>query len=408
VAVTVEPMRLPLRDPEFWQDPYPVLVEARHRHRTARTHSGEVVLLSAADVEAASSHPALVPLGLDALDRLGMTDGPFRRWRALSLNAQQGHDHNRLRSLVGRAFSPRQVDRVRTMLRGHIDGLLDGMEGRVVDVHAELGHEVPLFSICAFLGIPVGDRERIDAFMVGTEEGFSYPMTAEKQARADVGIAALYEYSAELIDRRRTSSGDDLVSALVTAEDEGDRLTHDELLAMIVNLIGGAVGSSDAAIANMVHLMATEPAEIDHVRRDPALVPAFVEEVLRFRPPFRSTRRKALSPVEIGDERLQAGATVLLSRQAANRDPERFTDPDRFRISRPQERHLSFGYGPHYCLGQALARLNLTETAAALVTRWSAVELVDERLRRVPFDPTERFESLRVRPVASTDQIPPR
>ena len=177
-----------------------------------------------------------------------------------------------LRSLVGRAFSPRQVDRVRHELRDHIDGLLDGMAGRVVDVHDELGHEVPLFSICAFLGIPVEDRERIDAFMVGTEEGFSYPMTPEKQARADAGIVALYDYSAELVDRRRQSSGDDLVSALVVAEVEGDRLTHDELLAMIVNLIGGAVGSSDAGIANMVHLMATEPAEADLVRRDPALV----------------------------------------------------------------------------------------------------------------------------------------
>jgi cytochrome P450 len=398
-------MRLPLRDPEFWQDPYPLLAEARQRHRTARSQSDEVVLLSAADVEVASSHPDLAPLGLDALDRLGMADGPFRQWRALSLNAQQGDDHSRLRSLVGRAFSPRQVDRVRTMLRHHIDGLLDGMAGRVVDVHDELGHEVPLFSICAFLGIPVEDRERIDAFMVGTEEGFSYPMTPEKQARADAGIVALYAYSAELVDRRRRSSGDDLVSALVVAEVEGERLTHDELLAMIVNLIGGAVGSSDAGIANMVHLMATEPAEAELVRRDAALAPAFVEEVLRFRPPFRSTRRKALAPVEIAGEHLDTGATVLLSRQAANRDPERFNEPDRFVVSRAQERHLSFGYGPHYCLGQALARLNLNETAAALFSRWSAVELVDDRPRRVPFDPTERFESLRVRPVSSTEEV---
>jgi cytochrome P450 len=401
MTVTTEPLVLPLRDPEFWQDPYPLLAEARRRHRTARSESGEIVLLSAADVEAASSHPALVPLGLDALDRLGMGDGPFRRWRALSLNAQVGDDHNRLRSLVGRAFSPRQVERVRVQLRAHLDNLLEGTAGRTVDVHAELGHEAPLFSICAFLGIPVEDRERIDGFMVGTEEGFSYPMTSEKQARADAGIDALYGYASELIDRRRRSTGDDLVSGLVLAEIEGDRLTHDELLAMIVNLIGGAVGSSDAGIANMVHLLATEPHEADVARGEPALVPAFVEEVLRYRPPFRSTRRKATAAVEIAGEQLEPGRTVLLSRQAANRDPERFADPDRFRVRRAQERHLSFGYGPHYCLGQALARLNLTETASAVLERWSAVELVDREPRRVPFDPTERFETLRVRAVPS-------
>ena len=396
MSTATEPAVLPLRDPEFWQDPYPAIDEARARHRVARSHSGELIPLSAADVEEASSRPDLVTLGVAALDRLGMTDGPFRRWRALSLNAQDGDDHARLRALVGRAFSPRQVSRVRDALTRHTEAIVDVMGDEEIEVHSRLGHEVPLFSICCFLGIPVEDRERIDRFMVGTEEGFSYPMTPEKQARADGGIVALYEYTADLVDRRRAAPGDDLVSALISVEEAGDRLSHDELMAMVVNLIGGAVGSSDAGIANMVHVLATEPGVHAELRAEPGLVEAFVEELLRYHPPFRSSRRKAVCDLELAGEQLAAGQTVYLSRQAANRDPVRFADPHRFDVRRARERHLSFGYGAHYCLGQALARLNLNVAADVLARRWSAVALCGEP-RRVPFDPPERFESLVVR-----------
>jgi cytochrome P450 len=387
-----------LRDAVFWQDPYPVIDEARRRHRVARSHSGELIPLAADDVEEASSRSDLVTLGVSALDRLGMADGPFRRWRSLSLNAQDGDDHARLRGLVGRAFSPRQVSRVRAQLTSYTEALVDAFGSDELEVHTQLGHEVPLFSICAFLGIPVQDRERIDEFMVGTEEGFSYPMTPEKQARADGGIVALYDYTTELVECRRAAPGDDLVSELSAVEDAGDRLSHDELLAMVVNLIGGAVGSSDAGIANMVHLMATEPGALDEVRADHSLVEPFVEEVLRFRPPFRSSRRKAVHDLELAGEHLAAGETVYVSRQAANHDPDRFEDPHAFRVRRPRERHVSFGYGAHFCLGQALARLNLNVTADVLTRRWEAVELC-EQPRRVPFDVAERFEALRVRPL---------
>jgi cytochrome P450 len=411
------PAVLPLRERAFWQDPYPYLAAARAQHRTALSHSGELVLIGADDLEAASAHPDLVPMGVAALDRLHMTNGAFRAWRALSLNAQVGEDHARLRALVGRAFSPRQVDRVRVLVRAHVHTVLDQLAARadgngnrdgdgdadgdagIVDVHHELGHAIPLFSICAFLGIASEDRHRIDEFMVGTEEGFSYPMTPEKQARADAGIEALYAYGTDLVERRRREPGDDLVTALVAAEIEGDRLREDELLAMVVNLIGGAVGSSDSAIANTVHLMATYPSEFDAARDDARLVPRLVEEILRFRPPFRSTRRKALAPLEIAGVPLAAGETVFLSRQGANRDPSRWSDADRFDPARAEVRHLAFGYGPHYCLGQALARLNLVETTSVLLERWSGVELIDPNPARVPFDPTERFVSLRVRPI---------
>jgi cytochrome P450 len=392
-----EPSVLPLRSVEFWQDPYPFYDEARARHRIAVGESGEPITLSIADLEAVSSHPLMVPLGLDALARLGITDGPFYEWRALSLNARDHDDHRRLRALVGRAFTPMQVQRVRPTVRAHVAALLDALAERgEMEVQDDFARDIPLFSICLFLGIPDEDRHEIEALHFGTEEGFGWPMTPERRHRAEAGIVGLYDYSRRLVERRRRAPQDDLVSALIDAEEAGDRLTEEELLAMVVNIIGGAIGSTQSAIANAAYLFATNPDQAALLRSRPDLDRQAVEECLRVAPPFRSTRRKALDDVELAGTSFHAGSTVLLSRQAANRDPERFVDPHRFAIERGDTNHASFGHGPHFCLGQALARANLVEAIPAMVRRCHDLEVVHPP-RRVPFDPTERFDSLSVR-----------
>ena len=394
---TAEPMVLPMRTRAFWQDPYPLFDAAREQCRTAVSESGEAVVLSIDDVEAMSAHPLMVPLGLDALDRLGIFDGPFREWRALSLNAREHDDHRRLRRLVGRAFTPMQVQRVRPLARENAHRLLDAVGERgEMDVQLDYARDVPLFTICAFLGIPDADRHEIEALHFGTEEGFGWPMTSERRQRAEDGIVGLYDYTHRLVARRRTDPQDDLVSALVHVEEEGERLTEAELYAMVVNIIGGAIGSSQAAIANAAYLFARNPDEAALLRADPELDRGAVEECLRYAPPFRSSRRKALGALHIAGLDLAEGDAVLMSRQAANRDPARFVDPHRFSIARGDDRHVSFGHGPHFCLGQALARANLTEAIPAMVQRCHDLELVDEPVR-VPFDPAEKFESLVVR-----------
>jgi cytochrome P450 len=400
------PMTLPLRTVAFWQDPYPILDEARACHRVAVGESGEPVTLAIEDLEAVSGHPAMAPLGLDALDRLGIKEGPFREWRRLSLNAQPGDDHTRLRALVGRAFTPRQVQRVRPLVHEHAHRLLDAVAERgEMDVMADYAHDIPLFAICVFLGIDETDRDEIQAFMVSTDEGFSWPMTDERKQRANDGIVALYDYVGRLVQRRRRDPGDDLVSALVQVEEAGDRLTQDELLAMVVNIIGGAVGSSEAAISNAAYLFATHPDQAQLVRGDRSIDRDVVEECLRYAPPFRSTRRKALEPLDIIGLHLEVDDTILVSRQAANRDPARFDDPHRFDVRRGDHRHAAFGHGPHFCLGQALARANLTEAIPILVRRCAELEVITDPIRRDPFGPAEKFDELRVRfvPLARDD-----
>ena len=389
-----EPMVVPLRDKAFWQDPYPILNQARARHRTAVSESGEAVILSIDDLETISAHPAMVPLGLDALDRLGITEGPFRDWRALSLNAREHDDHKRLRALVGRAFTPMQVQRLRPLVRAHADEVLDELAPRgTMEVQADYARDIPLFAICVFLGIAEQDRHEIEALQFGTEEGFGWPMTPERRKTADDGILGLYDYSRRLVEQRRRGPQNDLVTALINVEEQGDRLSEAELLAMIVNLIGGAIGSTSSAIANAAYLFATHPEQAALLRAHPELARPAIEEVLRYAPPFRSTRRKANDPVETAGMHLETGQAVLLSRQSANRDPARFDRPEEFDIARGDTNHASFGHGPHFCLGQALARANLTEAIPALVARCDNLEVAATPWR-VPFDPVEKFDAL--------------
>ncbi len=391
-----EPMLVDVRDPALWQDPYPVWTAARAQHRTARTPSGEPILLSADDLDDAGADPALAMLGLDALRRLGIEDGPFFAWRRLTLAALDGAQHERLRSVVGRSFTPRRVGVLREALRAHAESLLDeAAERGRFDVVADYATPLPLWVICRFLGLPEDADHEISVFLVGTEEGFTDPMTPERRARAEAGIVALYDVVSRLIDERRRSPREDLVSDLVEAKHAG-RLDNDELHALVVNIIGGAVGSSRAAIANGALLFLTHRDQTRLVQNDTALLRAAVEESLRFHPPFRSGRRKVIAHTEQFGLRLVPGQTVYLARQAANRDPARWTEPDRFDIRREERRHHSFGYGPHFCLGQALARIDLHEALGAFIMRADDFDLIDVDPVRVPGVPDEALERLDV------------
>jgi cytochrome P450 len=399
-APTGAPLVVDLADPVLWQDPYPTWRAARAAHRTAVTPAGEPILLSAADVEAVHLDPAFGQLGLDALERLGISDGPFHAWRANTMAATDGERHERLRSVVARAFTPRRVERVRAGLRAHAEALLDAAVAQGgCDVVADYAFDLPLWLVCEFIGLPQGDRMEIAGFLVGTEEGFADPMTPERRRRAEDSIVALSGFVEDLVARRTAHPQEDLVTDLVEAHGDG-RVDRAELVALVVNVIGGAVGSSRAGIANGVLLLMTHPDQATWVRDDPARVRPAVEECLRYAPPFRAGRRKALVDGEHFGLQLAAGSTVFVARQAANRDPDRWDDPDRFDVTRAEQRHFSFGYGAHFCIGQALARLDVQEAIAALLARSDALRLVDEHPERVPFTADEQLTSLRVEVVA--------
>jgi cytochrome P450 len=391
-----EPMTIDLSDPAFWQDPYPTWQEARRRGRTARTTRGEPIVLAADDVDVLYTDPVFAQLGVDALRRLGITDGPLYEWRGLTLAANDGAVHERLRALVGRAFTPRRVERLRSELYERAKGILDAaaVEGHF-DVVSDYSHDLPLWLLCQFLGLPIEDYAEISTFLVGTEEGFAEPMTPERRTRAEAGIVSLHAYVEGLVDERLAHPREDLISDLVQSEREG-RLDRAELLALVVNVIGGAVGSTRAAIANSVFLLLAHREQAAWVRDDPSRVRLAVEECLRYSPPFRGGRRKAVVSTSRFGLDLEPGDTIYVARPAVNRDPTRWADPERFDVSRPEQRHYSFGYGPHFCLGQALARLDVQVAVRAVVERLEHFELLIDRPVRIPFTTDEQIESLPV------------
>jgi cytochrome P450 len=392
-AVASEPHTIDLRDPEFWQDPYPVLRAARAQDRTARTAAGEPVLLAADDFDVAHTDAAFVQLGLEALERLGMHDGPFHEWRGRTMAAHDGDVHTRLRGTVSRAFTPRRVEPLRESLRRHARRTLDELSSSGELDLVDYARDLPLWLICEFLGLPQDARVEIDGFLAGTEEAFAEPLTTEARRHAEDGIVALSRFVANLVVAREAEPEEDLVTDLLDAERAG-LLDRAELVALAVNVIGGAVGSSRAAIANSLLVLLHHPEQARWVSADHDRIGAAVEECLRFHPPFRSGRRKTSIAVTRFGIDLPAGETVFLARQAANRDPRRWRDPDRFDVRRSVERHYSFGYGPHFCLGQALARLDVQESVWAFLAATPRARLVTTEPRRVPFTPDEQLESV--------------
>jgi cytochrome P450 len=390
-------MVIDLRDPQFWQDPYPTYAEARARGRCARTSSGELVLLSADDFDTVHLDAAFGQPGLLALERLGVHDGPFYEWRGRSMAAHDGSVHSRLRTTVVRAFTPLRVERLRASLADHARTLLASArrEGSF-DVVTDYASDLPLWLVCEFLGLPVDAREEIATFLEGTESGFTDPLTPQARHTAEDGIVALNHYVDGLVTEREAAPREDLVSDLLDAEREG-RLDRAELVALVVNVLGGAIGSSRAAITNSLFALLSHPDQSAWVAADPEsrLTPA-IEECLRYHPPFRSGRKLVLADNEVFGEPLHAGDTVFLARQAANRDPSRWPDPDRFDVTRAPERHYSFGYGPHFCLGQALARLDVLESVRVFLEQLPDARLLTLVPKHVPFTADEQLEELRV------------
>jgi len=388
------PLTVDLGNADFWQDPNAVWREARRYGRTARTVKGETILLDAADFDTVHTDAAFGQLGVAALERLGIGDGPFHAWRGRTMAAHDGAVHDRLRGSLSRSFNPRRVEPLRAALRDHAAGVLAHMaRNDHPNIVSDFARDLPLWLICEFLGLPQSSRHEIDAFLAGTEEGFTDPPTAEGRQRAEEGIVALSNYVEGLVDQRTRNPGEDLVSDLVMSESAGV-LSREELIALVVNVIGGSVGSSRAGIANSILLMLSHPDQAQWTRAAPERIRPAIEECLRYHPPFRTGRRKALVAIDRFGVHFESGETILLARQAANRDPARWAEPDRFDVTRPEQRHYSFGWGAHFCLGNALARLDIQVAVATFLEELEGAQLVDGNPRRIPFTADEQLESL--------------
>jgi cytochrome P450 len=266
-------------------------------------------------------------------------------------------DHKRIRGLVSQAFNQRAVDAFRPRILAIAKQLLDGLGGRnAFDVIAEYAAPLPTIVIAEMLGVDAADFARFKRWSDARSQIFNTARTPEQSAELAAGRQGLDDYFLHAVEERRHRRGTDLVSALVSAEESGDRLTEREIVVTCnLLLVAGNLTTTDL-IGNGVLALLSYPDQLAKLRADPELVPHAVEEMLRYDPPVSQTSRVALDPLEIGGTELKVGEVMTVSLLAAGRDPARHPEPHRFDIERPDTSHFAFGGGAHFCLGAPLAR----------------------------------------------------
>ncbi|MFF3324030.1 cytochrome P450 [Streptomyces sp. NPDC002889] len=376
-------------DIERRRDPYPWLDRLRRSGPVQRVElrgGGHAWLVTRYDdVLAATAHPSLSsdPRTPGSPASPSARPGGDGR-RPPSMLTTDPPDHTRLRQLVSRAFTPRRVAALRPRVQQIADGLLDAVAplGRA-DLIADFALPLPVAVICELLGVPFEDRARFSRW---SAEMLSPPVApavaaAAEQARADLG-----EYLCGLVVRKRAEPADDLLTALAAAGEE-NRLSDAELAGTAILLLVAGHETTVGLIGTGALLLLLHPAQLDRLRREPALLPSAVEEFLRYDGPVMlGVVRYAREDLELAGTAIAAGETVVLSTGAANRDPGRFARPEVLDVARAHNPHLALGHGLHYCLGAALARLEGEVAIGTLLRRLPALALAvdEEHLRWRP------------------------
>jgi cytochrome P450 len=331
--------------------------------------TGVVLVLRHADVDALGRDPRLIGVGTGNFDAVGITDGPLREWFGSLMFTNEGEYHLRLRRLVQKAFTPRAVDAIRDTARTMADESFAAMRADGGGDLVAAARTLPLRVICRLIGVPDADVEINASWADALSATFGF-LTPDQAAAATSALGRLNDYVEGLLAARRDAPTDDLVSALVLAEVEGDRLTHDEARTMVGNLIVGGHDTTGSQIGCSFLALLRNTDEAAPLAGRPELVAHAVEETMRFEPSISAIPRTPTEDLEVSGVRLGAGSMILLSTAAANREPGVWDEPDRFWLARFAQpgvpRLMSFGVGTHYCLGAALARMTLEEAVRSV------------------------------------------
>ncbi|MBO0914261.1 cytochrome P450 family protein [Streptomyces laculatispora] len=352
----------------YVRDPYPVYAELRargpvHRIRIPQGTPGWLVV-GYEEGRAALADQRLSKQWSSASPALGVSQVAS----GASMLSTDAPVHTRLRKLVTREFTQRRMRRLVPRVRRMTDELLDTMlagPGRGTDLVESLAFPLPMSVICELLGVPFLDRR---AFRAWSNTALSAIDGAARRAVT----AEMSGYLAGLLDDKRAQPGDDLMSALIhTADEEGDRLSGDELMGMAWLLLVAGHETTVNLISNGVLALLTHPEQLEALRADPALIDNAVEEMLRYAGPVETpTYRFTTGPLDIGGTVIPGGGELVLIAMAdANRDPDRYPDADRFDITRDARGHVAFGHGIHYCLGAPLARIEAAVAIGSLLER---------------------------------------
>ena len=367
--------------PEGRADPYPRYAALRGQAPVHRSAFGFWALSRYDDCQQLLRHSGVGKDFSGAVNSLGLSEeqaaqqNRFRNDRSNMLTTDPP-DHTRLRGLATRAFSPRTVERLRPSIVALVEELLDGFGPGEVDVMDALAFPLPVTVIGEMLGVPAEDRPTLRPLVRSVTAVLELVVTSEAMTEAVAAEQKLEEYFAGLVAERRAHPQDDLLTKLIEAEDKGDQLSEHELISTAILLFAAGFETTTHLIGNGLHALLRHPDELTRLRADRSLVRPAVEELLRFDSPVQIAARTATEDLSLGGHDIPAGSIILALLGAANRDPARFHDPERFDVGRDEGPPMSFGGGIHFCLGAALARLEGQIVLDRLLDRFGTMELV--------------------------------
>ena len=371
-------------EPGYYDDPYRQYAQLREHDPVHRSDLGPWLITRWADVHTVLRRPGT------SVDERNLPEGRRRRDRLVELDPKRADrashailnidppDHTRLRQLVSKAFTPRAVERIRARTAEVTDEILDGLADRrePVDLIADLAFPLPFQVISELLGMPEGDRDQLRAWSHTLTQVLD-PLLVMEHAEAIVEASdRMVEVVTAAIAWKRQRDDDDLLSALIRAEDDGDVLSDHELIDNVTLLYLAGHETTVNLIGNGTNALLDHRDQLERLVADPTLDANAVEELLRFDSPVQFSRRIALEPFEVDGHRVEPGQMVMTGLGAANRDPAKFgPDAEQLDLSRADAReHVSFGSGVHHCLGAALARLEGQEVIGRLVRRFPQME----------------------------------
>lgn len=386
-------------DPTFWIDIHRPLALAREQAPFAQTPGGELLALRHREVEQVLRDPRM--LTTDLLANNGLAEGPIHDWWSQVMFSTNPPVHTRLRRLVSRAFTPKRIEDLRPVIANIAEDVLTPFQERgEIDLLHDYAHHLPIRVMSHMLAIPQDEYETFAVWTADLGLVFSSIVDAELRAQLEISLGHLDSYVRTLIERRRKSPGDDLLSALIAAEEEGDRLNNDELVAMVANLLFAGHDTTRSFLSIALPLLLSHPDELRKLQSNPSLIASATEECLRFEPPVMGSARQASEDFQIGDITITKGKAVSVSLPSANRDELAFSHPNVFSIERFAETSsprpaviASFGQGVHFCLGAALARAEGQIGIAKAIELLPELEIT-EPLQWVPFAHIRRYEKV--------------
>jgi cytochrome P450 len=371
--------------PEGQADPYPLFARMRAEATVSRSAMGPYVVNGYDVCQSVLRDPRL-GRGVDIDDPsvgifgdMGTRRGEFMDMSQHNMLLADPPDHTRLRRLVSRSFTPRQVERMRPAIHALVDELLDAMgESGDVEFMSQFALPLPMAVIGELVGVPASDRAGLQPYVRAAAKGIEPVMSDEETEAAIEAVGHLAAYFGALIEERRERPRDDLLSSLVAAWENDDRLTDEEVYSTSILLFAAGFETTTNLLGNGLLALLTHPDQLADWRAHPDIAASSVEELLRFDSPVQFNLRAALESADLAGEPLERGDRVVVLQGAANRDPARFHDPDGLDLRRADNVPLSFGWGIHHCIGAALARMEGEIAFNGLLARFPTMELLTD------------------------------